>query len=132
MLKRALRFGRALVVGSGATIVDFSILTTCIRLIGLAPTSARIPALLAGASVQFFGNRTYTFRAQRGKITRQAKLFVVAELVALGLNYTTYTLLVPRVTFVPPEIVSFMGTFVVFVFFAYPVRKLVIFRVPDA
>ena len=98
---------------------------------GLAPTAARVPALLAGASVQFFGNRTYTFRAQGGEITRQAKFFVVAELVALFLNWNLFRLLAPRITFVPPEIVSFLGTFLVFVGFAYPVRKLVVFRVPD-
>jgi putative flippase GtrA len=130
-IQRALRFGRALIVGSGATIVDFSVLTTSIHVVGLAPAAARVPALLAGASVQFFGNRTYTFRAQRGKITRQARLFLVAEVAALVMNFCIYRALVPRITFVPPEIVSFLGTFLVFVLFAYPVRKLVIFRVPD-
>lgn len=130
-IERALRFGRALVVGSGATLVDVSVLTTSIHLVGLAPAAARVPALLAGASFQFFGNRTYTFRAQRGKITRQAKLFVMAELVALLLNWCTFRFLSPRITIVPQEIVSFLGTFIVFIAFAYPMRKLVIFKLPD-
>src|SRR6266581_1307085 len=95
-LQRLFRFVRALIVGSGATIVDFSVLTTCIRLVGLAPTSARLPALLAGASVQFFGNRTYTFRAQSGRIGRQAKLFIAAETIALAMNYSLFRLLTPR------------------------------------
>ena len=128
--ERALRFGRALVVGSGATLIDVSVLTTSIHLVGLAPTAARVPALLAGASFQFFGNRTYTFRAQRGKITRQAKLFVLAELFALVLNWCCFRFLSPRITIVPQEIVSFLGTFIVFVGFAYPMRKLVIFKLP--
>jgi putative flippase GtrA len=128
LLPRALRFARALIVGGGATIVDVSVLTTCIRVAGLAPTSARLPALIAGASVQFFGNRTFTFRAQRGSISRQAKLFVAAELVALALNWSIFRVVAPRVTFLPPEIVSFFGTFIVFVAFAYPMRRLVIFR----
>jgi len=131
LAERALRFVRALVVGSGATIVDFSVLTACIRVADIAPTSARLPALVAGASVQFFGNRTYTFRAQRGSISRQAKLFLVAELTALAMNWSIYQFLVRRIQFVPPEIVSFMGTFAVFVGFAYPLRRLVIFRLPD-
>ena len=130
-LERALRFGRALIVGSGATLVDVSVLTTSIHLVGLAPTVARVPALLAGASFQFFGNRSFTFRAQRGKMSRQARLFVVAELVALFLNWNIFRLLSPRITFIPQELVSFLGTFVVFIAFAYPVRKLVIFRLPD-
>jgi putative flippase GtrA len=128
---RLFRLVRAIVVGSGATLVDFSVLTTCIRWAGLAPTSARLPALLAGASVQFFGNRSYTFRAQAGKLSRQAKLFVVAEALALAMNYGLFRFLARRVHFVPPELLSFVGTFVVFVTFAYPVRRLVIFKIPS-
>jgi putative flippase GtrA len=118
-----------LIVGGGATLVDFSIFTTCIRLIGITPIWARLPALVAGASVQFFGNRTFTFRAQAGSLTRQAKLFLVAEAITLALNWSTFRLLIPRVAIVPPEIVGFMGSFIVFITFAYPVRRLVIFRV---
>ncbi len=118
-------------MGSGSTLVDFLILTTCIRLIGIAPTTARLPALMAGASVQFFGNRTFTFRAQRGSLSRQAKLFLAAELVTLGLNWSLYQILVRRVHVLAPELVSFVGTFVVFITFAYPMRRLVIFRLPD-
>jgi putative flippase GtrA len=132
LIVRAARFARALVVGSGATIVDFSVLTACIRLAGIAPTSARLPALLCGASVQFFGNRTFTFRAQRGSIARQARLFIVFEVVTLAMNWGLYQILAPRIDVVPPEVVSFLGTFLVFIAFAYPMRKLVIFRVPDA
>jgi len=130
LLTRLFRFVRALIVGSGATVVDFSVLTTCIRVAGLAPTSARLPALLAGASVQFFGNRTYTFRARAGRIGRQAKLFIVAETMTLAMNYGLFRFLAARVHFAPPEILSFAGTFIVFVTFAYPVRRLVIFKVP--
>jgi putative flippase GtrA len=129
-LARFLRFVRAVIVGSGATLVDFSVLTTCIRVVGIAPTTARLPALLAGASVQFFGNRTYTFRARAGRIGRQAKLFICAEVVALAMNYGLFRLLAKHVHFAPPELLSFAGTFIVFVTFAYPVRRLVIFKVP--
>jgi len=128
---RAWRFVRALVVGSGATIVDFSLLTTCIRLLGMPPTTARLPALCAGASVQFFGNRSYTFRAQAGSISRQARLFLIVELATLLMNYLLFRWLVPRVHFLPPELVSFCGTFLVFITFAYPMRKLVIFKLPE-
>jgi putative flippase GtrA len=130
LLDRAWRFGRAILVGSGATLVDVSVLTTSIHVVGLAPTAARVPALLAGASFQFFGNRIFTFRAQRGKLTRQARLFVVAEVFQLFANWNIFRLLAPRITIVPPEIVSFIGSFIVFVAFAYPVRRLVIFKVP--
>jgi putative flippase GtrA len=130
MSVRAWRFVRALIVGSGATLVDFSLFSTCIRVIGMTPIAARVPALCAGASVQFFGNRSYTFRAQAGSLSRQALFFVAVELVALGMNFGVFSWLVPRVHGVAPELVSFAGTFIVFVGFAYPMRRLVIFKLP--
>jgi putative flippase GtrA len=125
------RFVRALIVGSGATLVDFSIFTLCLRAVGLAPTVARLPALCAGASVQFFGNRGYTFRARAGSLSRQAKWFIAAESFTLLLNWLVFRSLASRVERVPPELLSFAGTFVVFVSFAYPMRRLVIFKVPS-
>ncbi len=127
---RLFRFGRALVVGSGATLTDFSVFTTCVRAFGVAPVTARVPALIAGACFQFFGNRSFTFRAQRGSLSRQAKLFVVAEGVTLLLNIGAFRLLFARISRLPPEVVGFLGTFLVFVGFAYPVRRLVVFRMP--
>ena len=121
---------RALIVGSGATLVDFSIFTTFIRLAGIAPTVARLPALCAGACVQFFGNRIYTFRAQAGSLSRQAKWFLLAEICTLVLNWILFRLLATHTRGVPPELLSFAGTFLVFVAFAYPLRRLVIFKVP--
>jgi putative flippase GtrA len=129
-LTRVWRFGRALVVGSGATLVDFSIFTTCVRAIDIAPTHARLPALVAGACVQFVGNRSFTFRAQAGKLSRQLKLFLAAEAITLGLNWSLFQLLIRRIHGLPPELVSFLGTGLVFLVFAYPVRRLVIFRLP--
>jgi len=128
LLTRAWRFGRALIVGSGATLVDFSIFTTCVRAIDIAPAHARLPALVAGACVQFVGNRSFTFRAQSGRLARQLQLFLVAELVTLALNWSIFQLLLARVHGLPPELVSFLGTGLVFLVFAYPVRKLVIFK----
>ena len=129
-LTRAYRFARALVVGSGATLVDFSIFSTCVRAIGVAPTHARLPALLAGACIQFVGSRGFTFRARAGRLSRQLKLFVVAEALTLALNWSVFQLLIRRIHGFPPELISFLGTGIVFVAFAYPVRRLVIFRLP--
>jgi len=129
---RIYRFGRALIVGSGATLADFSVFTTCVRAIGMSPTSARLPGLIAGACLQFFGNRSFTFRATQGKLTRQALLFLLAEAITLGLNFGVFRYLVARITLAPPEIVGFLGTFIVFVGFAYPVRRFVVFRMPSS
>lgn len=130
LLTRIYRFGRAVIVGSGATLVDFSIFTTCVRAIDIAPTSARLPALMAGACVQFIGNRGFTFRAQAGRLSKQITLFLCAEAVTLALNWSIFQLLIRRLTMLPPELVSFMGTGLVFLTFGYPMRRLVIFRMP--
>lgn len=127
LIPRVRRFARALIVGGGATAVDFSVLTSCIHLLGIDPAYARLPALVAGASVQFFGHRTFTFRAQSGVLARQAKLFVGIELVGLALNMLTYELLLHGIHALPPEILSFFGSFVVFVCFAYPMHRVVSF-----
>lgn len=128
LVTRAWRFGRALIVGSGATLTDFSVFTTCVRAIDLAPTTARLPALIAGACVQFLGNRTFTFRAQSGSLSRQLKFFLIAEAITLALNWSVFSFLIARITALPPELVSFLGTFLVFISFAYPVRRLIVFR----
>jgi putative flippase GtrA len=130
LLQRMLRFGRALIVGSGASLADFSVFEACVRAAGISPSWARLPALLTGACCQFFGNRGYTFRARAGDLSRQAQLFLLAESITLGLNWSVFHLLVTHASGVPPELLSFLGTFVVFIAFAYPVRRWVIFRLP--
>ena len=129
LLTRVYRFGRALVVGSGATLLDFSVFTTCVRAASVAPSVARVPALLVGASVQFFGNRSFTFRAKAGSLSGQAKLFLLAESITLALNWSVFHFLERSTTSIAPELLSFAGMFVVFIGFAYPVRRLIVFRV---
>jgi putative flippase GtrA len=131
--ERLLRFGRAVIVGSGATLADLSVFETCVRLIGVPPSTARLPALVTGACCQFIGNRTFTFRATAGNLSRQARLFLCAEVITLALNWLSFRLLLDHApTGVPPEVVSFLGTFLVFVGFAYPARRWVVFRLPES
>lgn len=125
-----LRFGRALIVGGGATLADFSVFTLCVRVAGVTPSAARVPALLVGASCQFWGNRTFTFRAGAGSWSRQARWFVLAEAFTFVLNWSLFHVLVTHVSWVAPEILGFAGSSVTFVTFAYPVRRWVIFREP--
>jgi putative flippase GtrA len=126
--ERLLRFGRALMVGGVATGADFATLTLLIRVFAVRPEIARAPALLAGAIVQFVGNRAFTFRATQGSLARHARLFLVFEASAYVVNLLLYTYLVRRIRVLPPEVTSFVGTFVVFAAYSYPVRRLVIFR----
>ncbi len=126
---RGFRFSRALMVGACATAADFAVLTTLVRLIQVSPAYARFPALLTGCLVQFFGNRGFTFRAQEGRLSRQARLFLLFESTTLGLNLLLFQGLLKVLPAVAPELLSFLGTFVVFVAFNYPIRKHVIFLV---
>ena len=127
---KALQLGRAVVVGSGATLLDFAVLTTCIRLFEMEPVIARIPALVAGASLQFFGHRRFTFRATSGAISRQARRFVAIELIGLCVNLWIYAFLVSRIHIVPAETLGFVASFLVFIGFAYPMHRLVSFASP--
>jgi len=127
---RFFRFVRTLVVGSWATIADFAVLMLCVRAMEIDPGLARAPALLVGALVQFFGSRSYAFRAQAGSISRQAKLFVLHEVVGLPLNLLMFRLLLPLVTFVPAEVTSLLANFVVFLVYSYPVRRFIVFSMP--
>src|SRR5215510_3321288 len=81
-----LRFLRSLLAGGVATFVDLAALSLLVSVVGLAPREANLPALLAGAAVQFFANRHFVFRAREGSIAKQALLFVVVEAAALLLN----------------------------------------------
>ena len=49
-----------------------------------------MPALLAGAVVQFAGNRHFAFKAASRSLRRQAVLFALTEAVALTLNAFLY------------------------------------------
>lgn len=131
LAERFYRLVRTLIVGSWATAADFALLTLLVRLFALDPALARAPALLAGALVQFFGSRSYAFRAQAGSMSRQAKLFVLHEVIGLPLNLLTFRLMLPLVPFLPAEATSLLANFVVFLFYSYPVRRFIVFAVPE-
>jgi putative flippase GtrA len=128
--QRLFRFVRTLIVGGWATAADFAVLTLCVRAIGMEPALARAPGLLVGGLVQFFGSRSYAFRAQAGSMSRQAKLFVLHELVGIPLNLLMFRLLLDVITFLPPEVVSLVANFAVFICYSYPVRRFIVFSLP--
>jgi putative flippase GtrA len=130
LLPRVMRFLRSALVGGAATIVDFATLECCARLLGMEPTHAKLPALAAGALVQFVGSRTFAFRARGGSMRRQAALFALTELATLSMNWLMFRLLVGALR-VPMELANAVGTFVVFAGFSYPMWRAV-FRVPAA
>ena len=128
--ERVFRFLRTLLVGSWATVADFAVLALCVRVLELEPSLARAPGLLVGGLVQFFGSRSYAFRAQSGSVSRQAKLFVLHELVGMPLNLLMFRLMLSAMSFAPAEAVSLLANFVVFLVYSYPVRRFIVFSIP--
>lgn len=81
-------------VGVLATAVDLLCLALLVEGLGVAPTVANVPALLAGLAVQFFGNKHFAFGDRSRALLRQGASFAVVEAGALALNALSFHALV--------------------------------------
>jgi len=118
---------RSTLVGGAATAIDLLVLFFCMQALGWSPRAANIPALIAGGVVNFRGNRAFAFRATEGRIERQATLFILAELVTLGLNGVLYDSVVRALQPgpVPAMIARLVVQNVVFLGWSYPIWRRV-------
>ena len=123
-LTRAQRFLTSILTGGAATMVDFAVLTALVELFHVAPTRANVPSLLAGAAVQFVGNRHIVFKAGHLAIGPQLLGFLAVELGTFVLNAVSFHLIVKR-TSVPYPVVRMLCSFLVFSTFSYPLWKRV-------
>ncbi|MDB4934843.1 MAG: hypothetical protein JWP87_1815 [Labilithrix sp.] len=127
-----LRVLRALLAGGAATLADVAVLALLVSVVGLAPRTASIPALVIGGIVNFLGNRHFAFRASRGSLAKQAVLYTLVELAALAANGVLFDVamrLLPHGlawAYVPVRLVT---SHIVFLAWSYPLWRLV-FRVP--
>jgi putative flippase GtrA len=123
--QRLATFVRSALTGGAATVVDLLVIAVAVGLLHVAPAVANVPALLAGAVVQFFGNRHFAFRGGSGGLARHAALFLVAEAVTLLLNGGVYHLVVTHVALgaAGAVLVRAVTTNLVFVLWSYPVWK---------
>jgi putative flippase GtrA len=124
--QRLATFARSALTGGAATVVDLAVIASAVGLLHVTPAAANAPALLAGAAVQFFGNRHFAFRSARGtrgSLARQAGLFAVTEVVAMLFNFLLYHLVVTRVSLGPgcAVLARAITTNLVFVLWSYPV-----------
>lgn len=118
--RRWLRLARSLGVGAAATGVDLLALCLLVELGGLSPRIANVPALLAGAAVQFVGCRHVVFeRATDGPLGRQLTGFALTEAGTLALNALAFHALV-SLTPTPYPAARALGTLLVFVGFSFP------------
>jgi putative flippase GtrA len=127
----ALRFARSLVVGSVGTTLDFAAVSFSLRVLGLHPTWARVVGLCTGCVVLFFGSRSFAFRAQSDSAVGQAKRFLISEVVGFPLNLVVFKLLLSALPNVPPEALSLVANFVLFVTYYYPVRSYLVFKAKE-
>ena len=122
--ERWLALLRMLFVGLWSSGIDLVVLVLCFRWLHLGGTPSRLVALAVSGLLLFFGCRSFAFRAQAGSISRQAKLFALAELAGFPLNLGVFHVLdvcVPLT--IAPELTSQAANFLVFIGFAFPVRR---------
>jgi putative flippase GtrA len=125
---RLATFLRSALTGGAATLVDLGVLAAAVGLLHVTPAAANAPALLAGATVQFFGNRCFAFRRageDAGALGRQAALFAASEAVTLLLNFLLYHLVATHLRLGPGGAVAARAitTNAVFLLWSYPVWK---------
>lgn len=117
---------RSALAGGAATATDLLVLFTFIQA-GCSPRVASVPALIAGGVVNFYGNRTFAFRATAGAIERQAMLFTLSELVTLALNGVLYDLAVRTLS--PSTgaamVIRLVAQNLVFLAWSFPIWRLV-------
>ncbi len=118
---------RAGLAGLVATAVDLATLTIFVALFHVSPRAASVPALVAGGTANFIGNRHYAFRATEGHLGKQAIGYVAVELVALALNGVLYD----NVLRIVPSaahaywLVRLATSHAVFLFWSYPLWRRV-------
>jgi putative flippase GtrA len=120
-------FARSTLVGVLATFVDLGLVALAVGALHVAPRAANVPALLAGAVVQFVGNRRFAFRAGSGSLRRQIALFSLTELAALALNGLLFELVARLVPLGAAGAVATRAitTNAVYVLYSYPLWRRV-------
>ncbi|MEO8877846.1 MAG: GtrA family protein [Polyangiaceae bacterium] len=127
---RVLEIVRSLLAGGAATLADLAVLTSLVSLLHWSPRDANLPALIIGGVVNFFGNRSFAFRAASGSLQKHVVGYVLVEVVALALNgilYDVFLRAVPGAAHLY-WLVRLATSNVVFLCWSYPLWRRV-FRV---
>lgn len=128
MIERFKRFMRSSLVGLVTSVVDLAIIETGIRLMKIDPAVAKAVALAVCTLIQFFGNRSFAFRAQKGRLGRQMAWFIGCETIAAGLMCLVFRQMVRHM---PLEIANALSIGVVYFGFSYPLWKRVFTVLPE-
>jgi putative flippase GtrA len=127
LFTRFATLARSLIAGGAATLADLAVIAFAVGVLSASPKAANLPALFAGAAVQFFGNRHFAFRAASGQLKRQAMLFIATEAIAMALNATLYHGVATWIPLTKTGAVfaRMITTNMVFLLWSYPVWKRV-------
>ncbi len=124
-----LRFG---LVGCVGFVADTAVLLVVAQGLSVAPLPARVVSFLCAATLTFWLNRRYTFRAS-GAAGAQWLRYVLATGVGALINIGTYWLWISFAGAQPVQLVagSALGSLVAMVF-NYLVSRALVFRAPAA
>jgi putative flippase GtrA len=121
---------RFTIVGGVGFLVDASILTLLVQVIGLDPYSSRVVSFLAAASTTWWFNRVFTFPGHAPRpIARQWLSFLLVSIGGAVINYGVYvaTLQLWPLARSWPALGAAFGA-LAGMGFNFPASKLLIFR----
>jgi putative flippase GtrA len=80
------QLGKFSVVGASGYLVNLAVYAALLRVAGLHYLAAGACSFVVAASSNYYWNRHWTFRRQRGHVYYQGLRFLVVSLIALGAN----------------------------------------------
>ena len=88
------QLGKFSIVGGSGYVINLVVYTALLKWAGLHYLGAAVVSFLVAVSNNYWWNRHWTFRGQRGHFAYQGARFVVVSCVALGANLVILRLLV--------------------------------------
>jgi len=88
------QLGKFCVVGGSGYVINLAVYTALLKWAGLHYLGAAVVSFLVAVSNNYWWNRHWTFRGQRGHFAYKGARFVVVSCVALGANLVILRLLV--------------------------------------
>ncbi len=122
-VNRTVVFVKSLLAGGAATLTDFGVYLVLTKVLLASPHPSTFVALIAGATVNFVGNRRFAFHAHHGNLTRQAQRYIVVTLVVVGLNGLLFHLALQTLPSWPDWLLRFIIGNLVYLCFTYPMFR---------
>ena len=118
---------RSLQVGALATLVDIAVLLICVRVLKLPTPVGAAAGVAIGATLAFFLNRSFAFRAQGTPVTGQAVKFIISTLIAMSIHAPLVGILADRLD-VPVVVAKLVADVLVFSIGQLLALRFLVFR----